>query len=116
MVRRRRIPSLAAIACIALGTAAVAAVLNLVGVALIAPAPFPDAERMHRVWLAEADGDPRIDLSLPEARELGPAMAGLGEWAVVARSRAVARLPGGAERLRGEAVTPNYFAMLGIAP
>src|SRR5690606_19287572 len=68
------------------------------------------------VWLAEADGDPRIDLSLPEARELGSAMAGLGEWAVVARSRAVTRLPGGAERLRGEAVTPNYFAMLGIAP
>jgi predicted permease len=116
MVLSGRTTGLLTIACIALGTAAVGAVLSLVSVALLQPAPFPDAERLHRVWVARDGGDARIDLSLPEARELSATMDALGSWAIAARSRAVARLPGGTERLRGEAVTPNYLGLLGIAP
>lgn len=116
MLLSRKGTALAVIACIALGTAAVGAVLTLVGAALLAPLPFPEAGQLHRVWLAAEDGDARTDLSLPEARDLAAGLAGLGEFAIVARSRAVARLPTGAERLRGEAVSPNYFELVGQSP
>ena len=116
MLLSRKGTTLAVIACIALGTAAVGAVLTLVGAALLAPLPFPESGQLHRVWLAADDGDGRMDLSLPEAQELAVGLDGLGELAIVARSRTVARLPGGAERLRGEAVTSNYFDLVGKAP
>jgi predicted permease len=103
-----------AIACIAFGTAAVAAVLTLVNATLWRPLPFPQPERLVRIWVAERDADPRIDLSLPETEELQRALRGVEVLAAAARSRLVARLPGGTERLRGEAVDPEYFALIGL--
>ena len=116
MLLSRRTTGFLTVVCIALGTAAVGAVLSLVSVALLRPAPFPDAQRLHRVWLAAEGGDTRRDLSLPEARELSDLLAPVGPLAIAARSRVVGRLPGGPERLRGEGVSPNYFGMLGVQP
>jgi predicted permease len=113
---RTRWSDLFAIVCIALGTASVAAMLALVDATLWRPLPFPASDRLMRVWLAETDGDPRIELSFPELAELEAGLRGAEGFALAARSRLVARLPGGTERLRGEAVDPDYFELLGVAP
>ena len=44
---------MAAIACIALGSAATTAIATLVDTTLVRPLPFPDAERLARVWFDE---------------------------------------------------------------
>lgn len=110
----RRWSGLFAILCIALGTAAVSMVLNLLDATLWRPLPYPQSQRLVRVWLAEPGGNQRIDLSIPEFGELERELGGIEILAGAARSRMVARLPGGPERLRGEAVDADYFELLGI--
>ena len=62
--------ALAAVACIALGSAAATAVATLVEAALLRPVPFPEPDRLTRVWLDEPGVDSRVSLSIPEAKEL----------------------------------------------
>jgi putative ABC transport system permease protein len=113
---RKRWADLFAVVCIALGTAAVSAVLGLVDATLARPLPFPAAERLVRIWIAEDQGDPRIDLSLPEMIDLKRELRSVDVFAGAARSRLVARLPGATERLRGEAIDADYFPLLGLQP
>ncbi len=58
----RRAPALgvAAILCIGLGTAATTTVATLVSATLLREVPFPDAERLVRIWFEEPDVNPRI--------------------------------------------------------
>lgn len=113
LVRTPRL-SLAAVACIGLGAAATTAVSTLVAATVLRPLPFPAADRLVRLWWEE-DGNPRVSLSIPELRDA----AGLQSFEVLlgtARVRAVAVLDGGAQRIRGEGVTPGYFDALGLRP
>jgi putative ABC transport system permease protein len=111
---RRRWSSLFAVLCIALGIAAVSAVMGLVNATLVHPLPFPGSDRLVRIWMAEDGGDPRIDLSQPEMLDLERDLRSVEVFAGVARSRFVARLPGGTERMRGEAIDADYFPLLGV--
>jgi putative ABC transport system permease protein len=106
--------SLAAIACIGLGAAATAAVATLVGATVMRPLPFPDADRLVRIWW-EDGANPRVSLSIPELRDCA-ALASFDVLLGTARVRAVVTFDGGAERVRGEGVTPGYFETLGIRP
>ena len=112
-----RSPALAtaAIACIALGSAATTAIATLVDTTLVRPLPFPDAERLARVWFDEPGVDRRGSLSIPEAIDLGVASS-FDAWLVTSRVRAVVLFEDGAERLRGEAVNDGYFETLGVRP
>jgi predicted permease len=119
MVRRglRRAPgvSLAAIACAALGVAATSAVATVVFATVLRPMPFPESHRLVRVWLARDDGtDARVSLSIPEVRELEGSIPAFDALLATARSRTVAMFDGGARRIRGEAVTRDYFSTLGV--
>ncbi len=58
--------AIAAVLCLALGAAATSAVATLVGALLLRPLPFPDADRLVRVWFEERDVSARISLSIPE--------------------------------------------------
>lgn len=107
--------ALAAVVCITLGSAAATAVATLVEAALLRPVPFPQPERLTRVWLDEAGVDSRVSLSIPEAKELQSAGA-FDSVLITARVRAVVLFRTGAERLRGEAVNDGYFDTLGIRP
>lgn len=111
----RRSPglALAAVLCLALGAAATTAVGTLISALLLRPLPFPDADRLVRVWFAEAGGDERISLSIPELDDFKQARA-FDAFFGTARVRVVALFGRGAERLRGEAVSPGYFGMLGL--
>ena len=69
-LRRSRLLTLAAVACIALGSVATTGMATLVDATLLRPLPFPDAGRLVRVWIDEAGGDNRVSLSIPEAKDL----------------------------------------------
>jgi putative ABC transport system permease protein len=106
----------AAVICIALGCASTTAVATLTDVALIRSLPFPDADRLTRIWLDEAGVDSRQWLSIPEAQDLAAAATSFDALLVTARVRAVVLFSGGAERLRGEGVNAGYFHTLGLRP
>jgi predicted permease len=106
--------SLAAVCCVAVGAAATGAVATLVGATLLRPLPFPEAERLVRVWFEDGT-DPRRGLSIPELRDLGT-LRSFDRVLGTARSRIVALFDHGAERMRGEAVTAGYFETLGVQP
>jgi putative ABC transport system permease protein len=107
--------SLAAVLCVSLGAAATSSIATLVSAAVVQPLPFPSAERMVRVWFDDPGVNSRVSLSVPDVLDL----SGLSCFDAVlgtARVRVVALLEGGAQRMRGEAVSPGYFQALGIQP
>jgi putative ABC transport system permease protein len=113
LVRTPRL-SLAAVACIGLGAAATTAVSTLVAATVLRPLPFPAADRLVRLWWEE-DGNPRVSLSIPELRDAA-SLRSFDVLLATARVRAVAVLDGGAQRMRGEGVSPGYFESLGLRP
>jgi putative ABC transport system permease protein len=113
LVRSPRL-SLAAVACIGLGAAATTAVATLVAATVLRPLPFPAAERLVRLWWEE-EGNARVSLSIPELRDAA-ALRSFDVLLGTARVRGVAILDGGAQRIRGEGVTPGYFESLGLRP
>jgi predicted permease len=109
--------SLASVLCAAIGVAATTATAALFSAVAVRAVPFPDADRLVRIWLVDATGsDLRGSLSIPELRDLDAQVASLDAFLGTARSRAVAIFDTGAERLRGEGVTPDYFRALGLTP
>lgn len=115
-LRRRPRLALAAVACIAIGVAATQSVFTLVNAVLLRPLPFPGGDRLVRVWLAEDGGEERGSLSIPELGEMEAGLETLEAFLGTARVRLVVLFDHGAERLRGEAVTRDYFAGLGLQP
>jgi putative ABC transport system permease protein len=101
------------IICIAMGVAASATALSLAWTVTLRPLPFPNGERLVRVWLASMQ-DPRLDISIPDLADVSRNVTAFDGFAGTARSRFVALFDHGAERLRGEAVTPDYFELLGV--
>jgi putative ABC transport system permease protein len=115
-LRRTPALSIAAIACAAIGVAATTAVAALISATLVRPVPFPHADRLVRVWLAEPGGDSRVMLSIPDLRDLDGHIRSFDAFMGTARSRLIAMLPSGAARMRGEGVTRDYFTALGVRP
>jgi putative ABC transport system permease protein len=107
--------SLAATCCIALGAAATTSVATLANAVLLRPVPFPDAERLVRVWLEEPGVAPRVSLSIPESREIH-GVAAFEAVLATARIRAVSVIGDRPQRVRGEGVDPGYFDVLGLRP
>ena len=112
----RRAPGLAvaAVLCLALGAAATSAVGTLISALLLRPLPFPDADRLVRIWFEEPGGDDRISLSIPEFDDFKQARA-FDAFLGTARVRVVALFGNRAERLRGEGVSRSYFQTLGLS-
>ncbi|HKK08757.1 MAG TPA: ABC transporter permease, partial [Gemmatimonadota bacterium] len=114
--RLRRSPGFTAVAVLtlALGIGANAAIFSVVDAALLRPLPYPDANRVVRVY--EAHGPDRWTMSPPnfvDFRDGSASFAAMGasvesSWALTGR--------GPAEQVSGAAVTPAFFAALGTAP
>ncbi|MBL8113662.1 MAG: ABC transporter permease [Acidobacteria bacterium] len=115
VVRFRR-NALSVIGCVAAGLAAACSVGALLELTLVRSVPFPDADRLVRVWVNEEGHDPRLDLTVPELSLVMREARTLDRVAGSARVRAIGVFPGGAERMRGEAVTESYFETLGLRP
>jgi len=109
--------SLAAVVCAAIGVAATTTTAALFSAVAVRAVPFPAADRLVRIWLVDTTGgDTRGSLAIPELRDLDDRISSLDAFLGTARSRAVAIFDDGAERLRGEGVTPDYFRALGLTP
>jgi putative ABC transport system permease protein len=105
--------TLPAVACIAAGVASALFVVALADAILLRAPTLPGHERLTRVWRQTA-GD-QGDLSLLDARDLAslPAFDAVG---IAARTRLAILTANGSERLRGEAVSPGYFDLVGLEP
>ncbi|MGK7294818.1 MAG: ABC transporter permease, partial [Candidatus Wenzhouxiangella sp. M2_3B_020] len=109
--------STAIVLCIGLGMAATAAVTTLVGLTTFRPLPFPDAERLVRIWNAEVGRPATEELAPAELSDLRTGMSTLDALEAAARARLIWQLPDRAgRRVEGEAVTRGYFDLLDVQP
>jgi len=106
----------AAVLCLACGTAAVAAMITLIRGALFAPLPFPQGDRLMRIWRHEPPTAARLDLSYPDIRFLRSEARSFDRLEATALAREVFLSPTGGRRVEGEAVTAGYFDLLGVRP
>jgi putative ABC transport system permease protein len=109
-------PTLAAMACVALGIASAAFIFSLADAVLIRPLPFADAPRLQRVWTVDEASGRTGDLSYPDIVDLREAVRSFDRWEVAARTRVALGVGGETERVRGESVTPGYFDLVGVGP
>lgn len=109
--------TLTLLACIALAVGGASTVLTFVYSLLLKPLPFPAAERlvMFEPKRDKTLGN-RAYLSYPNFVDLRTASRSFEALEGATVTRLVALTPGGAERLRGETVTPGYFRALGLQP
>ena len=115
----RRSPrlSLAVVFCIALGMAATAAVATLIDLTTFRSPPFPDAERLVRVWNSEAGTDQRDMLAYRDLADLRERLTSLDALESAARARLIWHREGEiGRRVEGEAITAGYFDLLDVEP
>jgi putative ABC transport system permease protein len=107
--------SFIAVATIALGVGATTAIYSVIDATLLHPLPYPNPDELVRV---EDDlpgtGAQDVGVSVPEWRDMES--SGIFEAVAIAGHGANVNLTGAAqpERLGFKAVTPNYFALLGV--
>lgn len=114
--RLRRAPrlSLTAVLCIAIGATATSAALTFLSATLLQPLPFPEADRLVRIWWSEPEGEARRPLSYPDLQDFTASAQSLDSLEATARARLLFQENDGARRVEGEAVTPGYFRLLGV--
>ena len=115
--RRALRTSLAAIACVALGVGGAVFILTIARAVLREGPPFPDAGRLVRIWTyRDGAAGQRGDISYVEARDIERTARSFDAVELTARTRTAIITDAGAERVRGESVTPGYFGMIGVRP
>jgi predicted permease len=115
----RRSPGFAfvAIATMALGIGATTAIYSVIDATLLHPLPYPNpSELIHIQDNLPGVGAQDVGASVPEWRDLQS--SGIFQSVAIAGHGADVNLTGGSqpERLGFKAVTPNYFAVLGVNP
>jgi putative ABC transport system permease protein len=115
LLKTRRL-SFAAFACVALGIGSAVFMFTLINAVLLLRPPFPNADRLARVRLLTKEGSGQGDVSYLEFQELRSQAKSFDDIEMVARTRMAVMNGERAERVRGEAVTPGYFDLLGLKP
>jgi putative ABC transport system permease protein len=116
--RRAPGPIAAALAALALGIGANTAIFSIVAGVLLRPLPYQNPERLVMVWQdLRARGGPQRDWASPGLFVEWRRRAGVFEHLAAVRGW-TPNLTGidEPERLRGAAVSADYFAALGVAP
>ncbi|HYL73997.1 MAG TPA: ABC transporter permease [Bryobacteraceae bacterium] len=117
MLRKSPLFTLIAILTLALGVGANTAIFSLVNAVLLRSLPFPEPDRLVRIYFNNPGTGLRgVLYSVPELDDLRN-RAGVFEY-VAGTERGSIDLTGGSEAQRLEMVTssPNYFSMLGATP
>ena len=121
----RRTPGFTATAIIvtALGVGATTAAFTLTDYVLLRPLPFPDADRLVKIWEGQATG-PATRRGLQGTNEVGP--ANYLDWKEMSRSFVVMGAyafvssnyigAGDPERIEGVVVSADAMTTVGIAP
>lgn len=109
--------SLAVVVCIALGMAATAAVATLIDLTTFRAPPFPEPERLVRIWNSEAGSGERDALAYRDVEDLRERLGALDVLEGAARARLIWHRQGEiGRRVEGEAVSGGYFELLGVSP
>src|SRR5687768_16027511 len=108
--------SLAAVGCVALGTGGAVFILTVANAVLLEAPPFPDAERLVRIWTVREGSEQRDDVSYLDVRDIEARTRSFNAIEIAARTRTAITTAGGTERVRGESVTPGYFGLIDIRP
>src|SRR5688572_16923677 len=108
--------SVAAIGCVALGIGGAVFMLTIANAVLVAPPPFPNADRLVRLWTVRAGTGQTGDVSYLEARDIAERARSFDAVEMAARTRTAFTTATGTERVRGESVTPGYFDLIAVRP
>jgi len=109
----------AALITIALGVGGTAAVFSVVYGVLLRPLPYPEPERLVRMWEVHPGGQAPIPgprLSGPTYRAWSRSSARLQDIGAFGGSDYTVTSSGAAQRLRGTKVTPSLFRLLRVSP
>ena len=115
-LRGTRALSLAAVGCVLLGTGGAVFILTIANGVLRRDPPFADAERLVRVWTVRDGTGQYGDVSWLDVQDLAARARSFDAIEVAARTRTALTTAAGTERLRGESVTPGYFALIDMRP
>lgn len=112
---RRPGATVAAVAILALGVAAVTTVWSVADLALMRPAHAAQPDRLINVHAKARDGSSFHSFSYPDYRALrdDEAVAGLAAWSTVPTSLSI---DGPARLALGQIVSENYFDVFGVRP
>ena len=104
----------AAVATLAIGVGATAAIFSVVNALLIAPLPYADPSRLVFVWADQtAEGYPRAPLSGPELTDLDTRTSRFEGFGGIWSTTAALTDRDDPEQLRIGNVTPDFFSLLG---
>jgi putative ABC transport system permease protein len=133
LLMKSRAFTITAVLTLALGIGVNTAIFSFVNAVLLRPLPYPDADRLVSLWEGRVGAAPEQDSShgsslahdvpatrmvvapanLVDYRRVSQYFTGLAGVATVGHNLTGAGTP---ERLLGEEVTSNYFAVLGVSP
>ncbi len=117
VLRQKPLFSGVAILTLALGIGGITAIFSIVNAVLLRPLPFPEPDRLVRIFFSNPGlGMRSVLYSVPELEDLRN-RAGVFQY-VTGTERGSLNMTGGSQPERLEQITTsaNYFAMLGAAP
>ena len=114
--RRTRRLSIAAMLCIIVGTAGAVFILTIANAVLVQGPPFPDVDRLMRIWTIDDATRARADVSYLDVRDIADRARSFDAIELAARTRSAITTQRGTERVRGESVTAGYFDLIGVRP
>jgi putative ABC transport system permease protein len=104
-----------AVITLALGIGATTAIFSAVYPILVAPLPYPHPERIAMVWEREKDGS-QDNLGWQTFDDLDRANTSFEALAAMSYSNVTMTGKDQPEQLKGQRVSPPFFAVLGVAP
>ncbi|HSL70664.1 MAG TPA: ABC transporter permease, partial [Longimicrobiales bacterium] len=107
--------ALAAIATVGLGIGATAAIFSVLYAVVLRPLPFPEADRLVRIWEVTPQGED-FSTSPPNVLDFRERSRTLESIGAMAQSELTLTGAGEPQLLRVTRVTPNVFGMLGAKP
>jgi len=108
--------TVAVLACLAVSIAGAGTVLTFAYSLLVRPLPFPQGSRLAVIEPLGLAASERAYLSYPNFADLRERLRSFERLEGAMVSRLIVDTPMGAERLRGETVTPGYFELLALRP
>jgi predicted permease len=114
VLRRQRVPALAAILCMALGVGATTGMFSIATTLLLRPLPYPNGDRLVAINTARKGAERGSVSSLPDYLDWRARQHSFDEMAAMKQSNAVL-LHGQPQRIAAAAVTSSFFPTFGIA-
>jgi putative ABC transport system permease protein len=100
---------------LALGIGANTAMFSVINGVLLRPLPFPEADRLVRIWEHNSQFD-RMSVSYPDSRDWQARNRSFSRMAAFRNDDFSLTGAGEPERLAGRLVTAHYSALLGLKP